>query len=271
MTRLMKFIILAALTMAMAMYATSCSKMDKITGPDTFVSQSITPDTSHTQKPGATPHRLAGDPKTAVVYEADFAMRQNWQSVSPSWAAGSTKVSSNWAYLLNDPNGYQVVKDWYPPAYDKYGTLVYYASEWHSYPSFYTNMNVYSWTSLNRYGAGTSETKSHGGQCRYFANLILFRSGTFQQRLPAYGKNSVGYRPYSQIVPGDIIETTWANGHTAVVVAVTGGTPGSSVNKVVVVDSNYIGDEQIGMHEISLSGGGVGNLSSYQAIRLTLQ
>lgn len=203
-------------------------------------------------------NRLHPDNRTAIAYECYYALRSAWWTVSWYWSAGGQVHRSNWAYLLNDPNAYGIVKGWY-------GGL---SSLWFGWPSFYTNMNVYSWTPLNRYGQNTGTYRSHVGQCRYFVNLILFRSGVYQTNLPRYGQNPLGYRPYSQIRLGDVIETTWANGHTAIAVGVLEGSVGSSVRKVVVIDSNFVGDEEIGMHVLGLSGSGVNNLANYRALNL---
>lgn len=140
------------------------------------------------------------------------------------------------------------------------------------FPSFYNNLDVYGFTGYDRSGRHTAVWRGHGGQCRSYACWILFRSGTFQQRLPSYGACPWGYRSYRQIRVGDVIETTWPNGHTAIVVGILGGVEGSSVTGVNVIDSNYAGDEVIAMHPIYVtSRGGVGDLRSYRALNLPLQ
>lgn len=207
----------------------------------------------------AAPHRLASDPRQAIRLEAYFAIRTahdgGWSQTYRGWP------TSNWSYLLNDPNAYSVIKGWFGGN----------ASLWTGWPSYFTNMDVYSRTNLSRGGVAQADVLSHAGQCRGFANLILYRSGTFQSRLPAYGSNPAGYRSFSQIRVGDVIETTWANGHTAVVVEILAGVEGRSVTSVRVVDSNFIGDEVIGMHTISVTNSGtVSDLRSYRALNLSI-
>lgn len=213
-------------------------------------------------KPGARPNRLASDPYQALALEGLYAIDQHHDGRYTQTYQGS--ATSNWSYLLNDPNAYNYIKV-------KYGSD---ASVWTGWPSYFSNMDVYSRTNLNRWGAAQADVLSHGGQCRGFANLLTYRSATFQQKFPGYEGCSWGYRPYSQIRVGDVIETTWANGHTAVVVAIVSGVAGSSVTSVRVVDSNYVGgngQEIIGMHTISVSSsGGVGDLRNYHALNLPL-
>lgn len=213
------------------------------------------------QKPGAETHRLHWDPRTAIKLECFYALNQGYGGGSNQSYAGY--VTSDWSYLANDPNAYSVVKGWYPPV-----NGVYYASIWTGWPSFYTSMPTYSRSWYNRWGQNQGFDLSHAGQCKYFANLILFRSGIYQQKIPPYGRNPAGYRSYGQIRVGDVIETTWTNGHTAIVVKINVGVEGSSVTNVDVVDSNFIGDEVIGRHRIWTGGHGLTNLYNYRALNL---
>ncbi len=259
----MKKFLVVGLALALAlvpMTLTSCGK-DNPVQPSITTEQTISPaDTMSGRigKPGVEPSRLHPDNRIAIQYECYYALRQNWGYMYWQLSADGTVQRSNWAYLLSDPNAHNVIKgnDWYGVN----------ASLWTGWPSYYSNMDVYSWTSLNRSGQNTGTVRSHGGQCRSFAALILYRAGVRNSKLPAYGGSA---RPYYQIRVGDVIETNTVNGHTAIVVGIVEGAAGSSVRKVVVVDSNFIGDEEIGMHVIAVtSGSGVGNLANYRALNL---
>lgn len=206
------------------------------------------------KKPGTINMRLASDNRIAIQYECYYALRQSWGYISWYNSADGTVQRSNWAYLLSDPNAHSKMVEWYTDA-----------SLWRGWPSYYSNMNVYSWTDLNRSGVSTGTMRSHGGQCRSFAALILYRAGVLSTKIPPYGSSA---RPYYQIRVGDVIETNTVNGHTAIVVGIVAGAAGSSVSKVVVVDSNFIGDEEIGMHVLAVGGSGVNNLQNYRALNL---
>lgn len=248
----------ALVVLPMLAVLAGCSKENPVS-PVITAEQTATPaDTTQTgriDKPGVGPSRLHPDNRIAIQYECYYALRQSWGYIS--WqSATSTAQRSNWAYLLSDPNAHSKAVEWYGAD----------ASMWKGWPSYYSNMDVYSWTALNRYGQNTGTVRSHGGQCRSFAALILYRAGVRTTKLPTYGASA---RPYYQIRIGDVIETNTVNGHTAVVVGIVEGAAGSSVRKVVVVDSNWIGDEEIGMHVIAVtSGPGVGNLANYRALNL---
>lgn len=245
---------------ALGIIAAACSRLAEDTVGVKVNPQDST--ASQITKPSPSPSRLHWDPRTAIKLECFFALNQGYWGGSNQSYAGY--VTSDWSYLANDPNAYSVVKGWYPPV-----NGVYFSSEWTRLPpNFYTNMGVYSRSKYNRYGNDQGFILSHGGQCKYFANLILYRSGIYQQKIPRYGSNSAGYRHYSRIRVGDVIETTWANGHTAIVVKINAGVEGSSVTDVDIVDSNFIGDEVIGRHRIWTGGHGLTNLYNYRAINL---
>jgi hypothetical protein len=53
-----------------------------------------------------------------------------------------------------------------------------------------------------------------------------------------------------------------------IVVAILAGTEGSSVTSVGVIDCNFIANEVVGMHTVSTSGSGYGDLDNYYAVDL---
>ena len=247
--------IITMMVLAAIIGLTGCSQqVERISGV-------VMPDSLTGARPNATPNRLASDPRTALRDEAFYSLRQDWWNVNPAVCANGTVVRSNWNYLLSDINAYSHIKAWYGG----------YASIWTGWPSYYTNMDVYSRTALNRYGQNTGTVRTHLGQCRGATNLQTYRSGTFQAMFPPYGTGP--FKPISQARVGDIIEWSAGNhtGHTAVVVGILAGVEGSSVTKVVVIDSNYVGDEEVGMHLLAMTGSGAANLANYRVLALQLK
>jgi len=182
---------------------------------------------------------LSSDPRTAVVLECYYALRPYCSSAPYKSIFGN--AVSEWNYLCSDLNAYRVLKGWYGTAYSSVWSLFYIDPPW-------------SYGCYNGIG--------RGGQCRYFANLILYRSGVYQRCLPAY--TSAGLMQIRFARPGDVIQRTSGCRHTAVVVKVLEGIAGYSVTRVDVIDSNFVGgdgQEIIGMHQI----GGT-DLSNYAVI-----
>lgn len=249
----MKRFMLCAVLAAISCCPGCGGRTDKVVGV-------VEADSVSSTRPPAQPDRLASDPYMALRDEALYAIRQDWWNVNPAVCANGTVVKSNWNYLLSDVNAYGVIKA-------KYGSN---ASLWYGWPSYYTNMDVYSRTSLDRYGHDTGVVASHLGQCRGGANTFTYRSATYQGTFPGY--NVGPFLPIAQAHLGSVIECyiDATHMHTAVVVAILNGVEGQSVSRVVVVDSNYVGDEEIGMHALGMSGGGVGNLANYRVLNLRL-
>ena len=104
-----------------------------------------------------------------------------------------------------------------------------------------------------------------GGQCNFFVDLLLQESGVYNGGLN-YGdvqdaaaatpsgplKNYyVPITSATDIRPGDVLITNVAGlvePHTAIVVAVSG-------TAVTMIDSNYVGDEMIGQHTLTVGSG----------------
>ena len=194
--------------------------------------------------------RLHWDTRTAIKLEAFYAL-------NPAHNGGSSKsiggwLVSDWRYLTSDMNAYNVAKGWYGG-----------------------NSSVWSmfWSNPVRYALYGGYGRA--GQCRYFVNLIMFRSGTYQSPLPTY--NNVVYdfnhgRSYTkmaeQVRKGDILQRRSPD-HTAIVVAIIRGQEGQSVRAVDVVDANYVGgrgNEIIGRHILDVNYSGVADLDDYIAI-----
>lgn len=233
--------------------------------------------------------RLDPDPRIAVREECFYALDPGHGGRSSKSINGWTV--SDWNYMNTDPNAY----NWIKARMSQYCSCWYISSDasyirnyWSGYGygvkpvSFYQNLSGYGYYPNNQNGYG------RGMQCRSFVRLILYRSGVYQSTwFPSYAEaindynRGAGYRtytkPFSQLRVGDVIQTSWANGHTAIVVQILAGVEGQSVTSIDVVDANYVGgdgNEIIARHIISriASGqpgnGGVGDLDSYIGIDL---
>jgi len=204
--------------------------------------------------PGIVSMRLHWDTRTAIQLEAFYALSTSYNGGS-SQSIGGYAVS-DWNYIYNDLNAYDFEKDYYGAN----------ASEYSSY---------FDEETLEDYGMDGDYGR--GGQCRHFADLILYRSGTYQSGLPTYQQvinDYDGSRNYTklagQVYVGDLIQSKTVNGHTAVVVAILAGTAGVNVTSVDVVDANWIGgagNEIIGRHYFNTAPqGGLSDLDEYIGI-----
>lgn len=229
--------------------------------------------------------RLHRDPRTAIKLEAFYAL-----SRAHDGGSGVPKLNgmtvSDWNYLASDWNAYRrgvlhlgcCSSLWtsngacnlgcYGGPFKRMGGN-----------SFYDNVGNY----------GFFGGRGRGGQCLYFAELVLYRSGVrFQlpgvpeRMLPSYtqvrndfnGRRSFT-KPASQARPGDVLFTKTSNGHVAVVVRVLEGREGHSATGIDVVDSNYVtwggaDEEIIARHPIRRGGSGTANLDNYVAVDVTL-
>lgn len=180
--------------------------------------------------------RLAGNPRYAVVLEAFYALSQSHNgSSNKRYQTGSyVWTASDWNYLASDLNAYnRLINDWY----HGYASVI---------PLFYSN--VWAYGLYNGYG--------RGGQCMYFSNLLVFRSGTDSRYFPGY--SSLPKNKSARCAQrGDVI-FRWSggpNGHVAVVVAILAGNSSNcTVSAVDVVDSNQPNNEYILRHIINTSG-----------------
>jgi len=207
--------------------------------------------------------QLAPNLRRAVVLEAYHAIR-------PSADGGcdytlpdkNGSCVSSWNYLADDYSAYVQLKDcktssvWQVKtdeckAVSVVGTSVpysYYADVW-SY-----GFNRYNIVSKTWY----TPSYGRGGQCKHFANLILYRSGADTRvPLPSYSSmtnsslrlNSA--TNLSKVKEGDIIFDPNAP-HTTIVVSIQ--RQNGAVVGLTVIDSNWVGgnnNEIIGKHTMS--------------------
>lgn len=200
--------------------------------------------------------RWSGNDRRAVVLEAFYALR-------PSHDGGCDKTIngnciSDWNYLNNDPYAYNAVKE-------RYGSD---SSVW---SLFYSSLPSYGYS----VSGGSYGQVGRGGQCKYFSDLILYRSEATGRLDSSDRPSSTGNHTlpsYSTMWPnteidlqkakeGDIILVYNVSGytnHVAIVVEIKKS--GNTITGLDVIDSNFISDingavnrEVIGRHLFQLS------------------
>lgn len=236
----------------------------------------------------STAQTFSNDPRQEVVLMAYYALRQSHdggcnQTVPDNGNPNIQDCVSSWNFL-NDPNqpsgSFSTVLGWYNQlsgytqtsrtclASDWMTNTEY--QTWHSSnpndtcvqkftPSLYSDVADYGYSTAG----GNYGSIGRGGQCRFFANLIYYRSlaslGTPPTSAFSNMWNSVQTN-LLQAKPGDILITDPAQQstivHTAVVISVS--TDGSGHAVLTVIDSNWLTDitgthdrEIIGMHTIN--------------------
>ncbi|MEK7195015.1 MAG: hypothetical protein AAB667_02060 [Patescibacteria group bacterium] len=201
--------------------------------------------------------RLSNNNRRAVVLEAFYALHPGHGGWSDKWIGPN--CASNWNYLANDSNAYGVVKNW-----SGYGCS--FASVWKvsgdgcsssGWPaSFFNNMVSYGYGSFS----GWYGSVGRGGQCKYFANLILYRSESHQAMFPSYATMWSNTETNLALAKeGDVILTVdqGITNHVAIVVEVKKS--GSTVTGLDVIDANWVTDngttnrEVIARHLFSLA------------------
>jgi len=193
---------------------------------------------------GAEHDRLSPNARKAVVLEAFYALDKAYtgSSTKSVTSGGGTWTASDWNYLNSDTGAYSTMSG-------RYG----------AYTSTYYGTSPSSW-------GQTTSGYGRGGQCKFFANLLLYRSGTDSSTFPTYAAWSKA-KSARCAQKGDVIFRTsgGATGHVAVVVDILSGSSSScTVSSVDVVDSNMLGDERILRHIINTSGSYLGeDLDNY--------
>lgn len=200
--------------------------------------------------------RLSNNNRRAVVLEAFYALRQSHDGSCDKFITG--RCVSNWNYLADDFNAYNYLKSVYTGS----GCF---ASNWAvsgdpcpalappPVASFYSNVASYGYGTFG----GSYGNLGRGGQCRFFANLLVYRSQSYSGIFPPYTSmwNNVEL-DLKKAVEGDIL-TSYPAYHTAIVVEIK--RTGSTVTGLDVIDANWISDngapdrEVIGRHVISLT------------------
>jgi hypothetical protein len=184
--------------------------------------------------------------RRSVVQQAYYALSTSANGTSPRTLNGNYVGSWNW--LDSDWNAYNTVKNYYNYFYN--GSWTCFASDFgvggdpcpnltgHSVQSFYSNPGGYGYDAIvpeSSYG--------RGGQCVYFANLVVYRSGVDKSSFPSLPNMwGAGNPNMQQVQIGDVIVryNTGLVNHVAIVVEVYAS--GGKVTSVDVVDSDFFPD-----------------------------
>ena len=209
---------------------------------------------------GPLPDRFANNDRRAVVLGAFYALRPSHDGGCDKTVKNGNNIYcvSNWNYLYDDLSAYSVVKVWYGCN----SSLWRFAGDgsgcsWPTAPaSFYFRSKPSAYGYYGGYG--------RGGQCKYFANLVLYRSGSDQRQLPNYvdmwGSNGIHMeKDLTKAVPGDVLSSDPnMPPHTAIVVEIKKDPATGKIVGLDVIDSNWIKDtvdanrEVIGRHVLSI-------------------
>lgn len=198
---------------------------------------------------GESEARLSNNNRRAVVLETFYSLRPTYDGGCDKTIGGN--CVSNWNYLNNDWGAYNAVKGWY-------------GSNSSTWSLFYSDVASYGYST----SGGSYGPVGRGGQCKYFADLILYRSEASTRLSP--GNHTLSDYPtmwvnteinLTKAVEGDVVLVYGVSGytnHVAIVVEIkkTNGV----VTGLDVIDANYISDisgttnrEVIGRHLFLLS------------------
>ena len=179
--------------------------------------------------------------RQAIVLEAYYAVTGS-QHYCPWVGSGdSDRRIGRYNYLLSDVGAYWHTRDYWTHRYKPDGHMT------------YNNDNRLSQLFLdgNLPAYGLAGGVGRGGQCKYFANLVLYRAEIAGANpMPTYAGLQGQSRSSAYAKPGDVLFRY--KFHTAIVVRVLKGDPSSgTVTGVQVVDSNWVDGEDneiIGIH-----------------------
>jgi hypothetical protein len=155
--------------------------------------------------------------RQAVVNECWYAMSGQPYTCGGKWYNGY--LVSAWNYLASDMSALRIVGGWY---------------QWRTYAGWSPYYTYYVNPTYGYYGC-----VGRGGQCKFFVNLILYRSGADQRLLPPWSTMWNYYSaPIDNVREGDVIfNRKWYNSelvyHAAIVVYRSG-------SYVLLIESNYI-------------------------------
>jgi hypothetical protein len=185
--------------------------------------------------------------RLAVVHQALYALSASANGTSSQTLNGN--YVGNWNWLDSDFNSYNAVKGYYN--YLQNGSWTCYPSNFaisgdpcpnltgHPVSSFYSNPGGYGYSPIV-----PEVSYGRGGQCVYFANLVVYRAGFFTGTFPSLPNMSGnGNSNMQQVQIGDVIvryATAYVN-HVAIVVQIHTN-PNGSVASVDVVDSDFFPD-----------------------------
>lgn len=196
----------------------------------------------------------SSNPRRAVVLECFYSIRPPHDGGCDKTING--KCVSSWNYLANDWYAYNQIKAWYRCD----------SSVWtqymdgsncpnRNYPvSYFADPWAYGYGNFG----GTNNPIGRGGQCKPFANLILYRSGAHTTRIPTYYSSNWPYTEdmwhnsetdLTKAKEGDVIFRYDSQTHVAIVVEIKRDYYGR-VTGLDAVDSNFVSDTGYGDREV---------------------
>ncbi len=198
--------------------------------------------------------RLSQNDRRAVVLEAFYALRPSYDGGSDTTIG--VNCAGSWNYLVDDLHAYDFLKKVYGCNASLWRVHWDVSGCWGDGPtSFFDNPWGYGY---GEYG-GSFGPVGRGGQCKFFANLILYRSGADQRIFPYWPDMwDSSTDDFGRVREGDVI-LTYGQGitnHVAVVVEIKHDWWG--ISGLDVIDSNWLTDngqpdrEVIGRHLLPL-------------------
>ncbi len=193
------------------------------------------------------PAGMAQTARQKVVAKAYYALDTAANGTSSQTLSGN--YVGDWDLLDSDYTSYNTVKGWYgcnssdwAVSGDGSG-----CADTEPYVSFYSNPSGYGYSTI---GVPYADF-GRGGQCTYFVNLVVYRSGVDTSSFPTLATMHAAGTSISAVQVGDVIQrynVTGLTNHVAIVVAVY--TSGGSVTSVDVVDSDWVSESGAANHEI---------------------
>lgn len=184
--------------------------------------------------------------RRAVVLEAFYALRPAHDGGCNAYINGN--CISTWNFINDStypgPSAYSALKsayscnasDWAVPGDSCY------ASGYTS-PSFYSNLSSYGLSTAG----GSYGNVGRGGQCTFFANLVLYRAEVQMSSFPLlstmWGNTDANLQ---HAVEGDVLQlygdtgSGFTTNHVAIVVQIY--KTGSTITALDTIDANYISD-----------------------------
>jgi hypothetical protein len=203
--------------------------------------------------------RFSSNDRRAVVLEAFYALRPAHDGGCDKTISGN--CISSWNFIDSDTGSYGYLES-------EYGCA---SSDWAltsgdpcpndtgmTVPSFYSNLASYGYSSAG--GTGSYEPVGRGGQCTYFANLLVYRAGSYTGTGVFPTLSSMWANTQSNLqtaVEGDVLQvygdtTPGFGNHVAIVVQIY--RTGSTITALDTIDANFLTDtgaanrEVIGRH-----------------------
>lgn len=190
---------------------------------------------------------FSGNKRRAVVLEAFYALRQKHDGGCDKTILGY--CTSGWNFINDQtypgPSAFTALRNSYwcnSSDWAVRGDACYFSKA--SSPSFYSNLASYGLSTAG----GSYGNVGRGGQCVFFANLVLYRSMTHMATFPSLKTMWANTDSNLQhAVEGDVIQLYndsapgYTTNHVAIVVQIF--RTGSTITALDVIDANYITDK----------------------------